>query len=414
MNAVAKVVPQGAQDRGNAKALVAAGWVLGYLSQLPREWALSTAELCGAYQISKDRAQKAIRETVAAGYLECVVARDDHGRIAGVRYRMRADRPLTPGEIAAAAISTVPATADTSHLPWRRCSDHAPGVVEPGQEKPSMDVVAEAQPEQDNPALDTPSLVEPALVEPALGNPAVEETRAAQGVAGLASEVPGQVSSSLPPLCTPRAHTHAGARVALSFKACSGSGKDILDLNNMQLTSTRAKPEPWASAEGGKVTTGLRAPVEVLADYEPSIRIEDMPESPRDCAETLYRPAIESPQTEELTRSLIALGVTASVAKRLVAESAAEVARQIAWLPERKAHNPAAMVVRAIQQAWDEPTGAKYKRIAAERIADRDNVRASEAQEWARVKANATTPEAERLGRKVLAEMREALARRSA
>ncbi len=108
---------------------------------------------------------------------------------------------------------------------------------------------------------------------------------------------------------------------------------------------------------------------------------------------------------EDLVRlgdALTALGVTASVAQRLVGEDPAEVAQQLAWLPHRKAQDPAALVVRAVHEHWPEPTGARQARLADERLREQERWAADLDQ--ARVQSD--SPEARRRGREALAEIR--------
>ncbi len=108
---------------------------------------------------------------------------------------------------------------------------------------------------------------------------------------------------------------------------------------------------------------------------------------------------------EDLVRlgdALTALGVTASVAQRLVREDPAEVAQQLAWLPHRKAQDPAALVVRAVHEHWPEPTGARQARLADERLREQERWAADLDQ--ARVQSD--SPEARRRGREALAEIR--------
>ena len=108
---------------------------------------------------------------------------------------------------------------------------------------------------------------------------------------------------------------------------------------------------------------------------------------------------------EDLVRlgeALTALGVTASVAQRLAGEDPAEVAQQLAWLPHRKAQDPAALVVRAVHEHWPEPTGARQARLADERLREQERWAADLDQ--ARVQSD--SPEARRRGREALAEIR--------
>lgn len=58
----------------------------------------------------------------------------------------------------------------------------------------------------------------------------------------------------------------------------------------------------------------------------------------------------------DLTAALLAVGLTAEQAERLLTDFAAErVRRQLAWLPHRSARNPAAFLVRAVEGDWAGP-----------------------------------------------------------
>ena len=103
-----------------------------------------------------------------------------------------------------------------------------------------------------------------------------------------------------------------------------------------------------------------------------------------------------------------ALGVAALVARRLVREDPAEVARQLAWLPHRQAEDPAALVVRAIQGHWCEPAQMREARL--------EEARWREQERWAadleRARVQSQAPEAQRRGRVALDQMRAMLAAR--
>lgn len=66
----------------------------------------------------------------------------------------------------------------------------------------------------------------------------------------------------------------------------------------------------------------------------------------------------------DLLSALDALGMTASVARRLLADHGAEVARQLDYLPYRSPHDPPAMLVEAIRGQWAAP--ASYLKTRAQ------------------------------------------------
>jgi hypothetical protein len=62
---------------------------------------------------------------------------------------------------------------------------------------------------------------------------------------------------------------------------------------------------------------------------------------------------------EGLNGELAAIGLNpAQVASLRRRFSRAEIRRQLSWLPARGARNPAALLIRAIEQDWDEPKEA--------------------------------------------------------
>ncbi len=66
----------------------------------------------------------------------------------------------------------------------------------------------------------------------------------------------------------------------------------------------------------------------------------------------------------DLFDHLIDLGVTASIARRLLAENADETARQLKYLPYRDPNDPPAMLVEAVRNGWAPP--ASYLKAQAE------------------------------------------------
>lgn len=71
-----------------------------------------------------------------------------------------------------------------------------------------------------------------------------------------------------------------------------------------------------------------------------------------------FRPFDSPEHTEEtdLVEALTAVGVTRTVAQRLVKDHpATEIRRQLDYLPYRQAEDPAALLVKAIEESWAEP-----------------------------------------------------------
>ena len=60
--------------------------------------------------------------------------------------------------------------------------------------------------------------------------------------------------------------------------------------------------------------------------------------------------------TDALKGRLTEVGLNSAQISRLANRfSEADVARQLDWLPARGARNPAALLIRAVEQQWDEP-----------------------------------------------------------
>ena len=118
-------------------------------------------------------------------------------------------------------------------------------------------------------------------------------------------------------------------------------------------------------------------------------------------------PASATADMGGLVGALHDLGVTASVAQRLARHNPGRVRQQLAWLPYRKAKDPTALIVRAVDEGWPEPPAAREARLA--------EARSREHERWApeidRARMESDSPEARRRGREALAEIRAMLAR---
>ena len=117
-------------------------------------------------------------------------------------------------------------------------------------------------------------------------------------------------------------------------------------------------------------------------------------------------PPTEAPfDAAALAERLAQFGVAAPVAERLARDDPASVAQQLAWLPYRRATDPAAVVVRAIREHWSEPPAAWSARMAEAQLREHER--------WAadlhRVEAEARTPAGHRRAQEGLAEMRRIL-----
>ena len=116
-----------------------------------------------------------------------------------------------------------------------------------------------------------------------------------------------------------------------------------------------------------------------------------------------WRPESAPPRKEDLAARLRALGVSNTVAARVVRTyQAAIIIRQLDWLAFRSVQEPARSIVRAIHEDWGEPRAAREGRTAAGRLAIRQEL--LDSLETARLAAE--TPEASAAGARALAEMR--------
>ena len=116
-------------------------------------------------------------------------------------------------------------------------------------------------------------------------------------------------------------------------------------------------------------------------------------------------PAAMPPDDTDLVAALVGVGVTPEAAARLIRDNPDGARRQLRWLPQRKARDPAAMLVRAIAEDWPEPPSAREDRLAA--AARVEAVRWSA--EMDRAREEATRPESRQVGREALAERRRML-----
>ena len=105
---------------------------------------------------------------------------------------------------------------------------------------------------------------------------------------------------------------------------------------------------------------------------------------------------------QDLVAVMVQIGVTERVATNLRQWDAGECARQLRWLPYRHAKDPAATLVRAIRDHWDEPA-----QVADERCAERERQRTRELLAGMdQAQRAAVDPAAQTRGRAALAEMR--------
>ncbi len=115
------------------------------------------------------------------------------------------------------------------------------------------------------------------------------------------------------------------------------------------------------------------------------------------------------PEIRRLVAGLTTVGVTGTAAERWAREEPEETARQLAWLADRAAKDPAAVVVSAIREHWPEPSSARERRLEDARIQEQDRWSA----EQDRVRDQSLTPEARQRGLDAIARIRAQMERRT-
>ena len=108
------------------------------------------------------------------------------------------------------------------------------------------------------------------------------------------------------------------------------------------------------------------------------------------------------PEIRRLAAGLVAVGVTSAAAERWAREEPGETGRQLAWLSDRAAKDPAAVVVSAIREHWPEPPAARERRLGDAQI--QEQARWSAEQD--RIRDQVLTPEARQRGLDAIARIR--------
>lgn len=132
-------------------------------------------------------------------------------------------------------------------------------------------------------------------------------------------------------------------QLALSLGLSREAARDRLT----QLAAVQWRDQPLATIErdaAGDVTGATLAPVELLASVAPgpedAASGDALPATSSDLVARLRTVGLEDTQIEHVTRDF----------------SPERISRQLDWLPGRHARNPAALLLRAIEQDWKPPT----------------------------------------------------------
>jgi hypothetical protein len=121
-----------------------------------------------------------------------------------------------------------------------------------------------------------------------------------------------------------------------------------------QLTQLDWHDGPLARLEhdpAGEVVGVHLAPIECLERIDPPASVSPTAERPAEPA--------PPPAAPDLSPALAAVGLEAEQIEALLQHFPAErIRRQLDWLPHRQARNPAALLIRAIEQNWSAPREA--------------------------------------------------------
>ncbi|MFN3650386.1 MAG: hypothetical protein ACK47B_12485 [Armatimonadota bacterium] len=137
----------------------------------------------------------------------------------------------------------------------------------------------------------------------------------------------------------------------------TGQPREIVEARLRELARTAWNGEPLLQPEcdpAGDLCGALLAPLELLARVTGSSRAT-VPEP------TVAQPAksAEAAGDAELQADLHNLGLNESqIGSLLRSYGPARIRRQLGWLPERHARNPAALLIRAVEQDWEPPREA--------------------------------------------------------
>ena len=145
--------------------------------------------------------------------------------------------------------------------------------------------------------------------------------------------------------------THDGRRVFSldQLAATLGTGRDEARHRLHALAALEWHNAPLLApqqAADGELVGALLLPIELLTLVQPAPGLEEESASPPPASsslrEALARVGLNSFQVDWLLRTY----------------SAGRIQRQLDWLPAREAHNPPALLIRAIEQDWDAPKEA--------------------------------------------------------
>ena len=432
--------------------------IIGYLLTMPDDWQVMMGHLVQQSSCGRDATYSGLRDLENAGYIRRTRVRDERGRIVRLEYvvfevpqsaapaasgRPQTEKPdvdASPDTEASCPRPAFPylACPDTENPPLlitdrnqetkstntRPVPGSGSGTVRTGARDP-RGARAAAGPQDPEPAGSRPVTAAP---EPA---PAVP----ARGVAPSASPLPEQGSgpeagptvpepavsqqadhpvaasaqvSAVPEPAQPDAPTDSGA-ICAAYRAVTG----LDDLRPEALDALLRKRSVTAAYVAAKLDL-LREALAAGAVRNPrgfliaAIQRDWTPETaPRVSTADQEAAAAPPPEFRRLVAELTAVGVTTAAAERWAREEPQETAKQLVWLSDRAAKDPAAVLVSAIRERWPEPAAASERRLGDARL--QEQARWSAEQD--RIRGQALTPEARQRGLDAIARIRAQLER---
>ncbi len=444
--------------------------IIGYLLTMPDDWQVMMRHLVQQSSCGRDATYSGLRELEDVGYIRRTRVRDARGRIARLEYVVfEVPQPIPPAAPAAAERPhtekpDVDEPVDTEAscprpaFPYLACPDTAC----PDTENPPLLITDRNQETKSNNTRPVPGSgsgtvhtgardpcgagaavtaddPEPAGSRPVTAAPEPAPAVPAQGVAPWASPLPerGSVAAPEAALAVPEpvAPQQADHLVAASEQAPVVPEPDQPDAPMDSVAVCAAyravtglddlRPEAIDAVVRHRSLTAayvaakldlLRAALAVRTVRNPrgflvaALQRDWTPETaPQASHAADDADPVAAPEIRRLVAGLVAVGVTSAAAERWAREDPGETGRQLAWLSDRAAKDPAAVVVSAIREHWPEPASARERRLGDARIQEQDRWSA----EQDRVRDQSLTPEARQRGLDAIARIRAQMERRT-
>ena len=432
--------------------------IIGHLLTMPDDWQVMMGHLVQQSSRGRDATYSGLRELEAVGYIRRTRVRDARGRIARLEYVVfEVPQPVPPAASTAASRPhtekpdvdepfDTEATCPRPGFPYLACPDteNPPLLItDRNQETKSTNIplvpgsgsgtarTGARDPRGAGAALPSEDM-EPAGSRPATAAPEPAPAVPARGVAPSASPLPERGSVAVlaaPEIAAPKqvdrlvaaseqaravpepAQTDApvdSAAVCAAYRAVTG----LDDLRPEALDAVarrRSLPPAYVAAK----LELLRDALAVRTVRNPrgflvaALQRDWTPETAPQASKAAEDAATAAPpEIRRLVAGLVAVGVTGAAAERWAREEPEETGRQLAWLSDRAAKDPAAVVVSAIREHWPEPASARERRLGDARI--QEQARWSAEQD--RIREQSLTPEARQRGLDAIARIRAQLA----